>query len=37
MAFDRNKFRQGLAESAKQSSESVNDRGGFKSYEERQA
>lgn len=32
MAFDRNKFRQGLAESAKQSSESVNDRGSFKSY-----
>ena len=32
MAFDRNRFRQGLAESTQRSSDSVDDRGGFKSY-----
>lgn len=32
MAFDRNRFRQGLAESTQQSADTANDRGGFKSY-----
>lgn len=32
MAFDRNRFRQGLAASTQKSSETVDDRGGFRSY-----
>lgn len=32
MAFDRNKFRQGLGAATQQSSDSVDDRGGFHSY-----
>ena len=32
MAFDRNRFRQGLSDSTQFSADSANDRGGFKSY-----